>query len=149
MANIDEKKGGLNDGLYKSKEDSSDSSTPRLNRMTSAEILDEAALAACGYKQEFKRCVFDIRRTPHSVPTRLLSICVPTSPHTDCYLTCRLLLQRFRPVVIILRVVRCARHPPQCRLYPILLAWILRHSRPYLGLDHRFRRYPMRRQRHG
>lgn len=30
-------------------------STPQLNRMTSIELLDEAALAACGYKQEFKR----------------------------------------------------------------------------------------------
>lgn len=30
-------------------------STPQLNRMTSIELMDEAALAACGYKQEFKR----------------------------------------------------------------------------------------------
>jgi hypothetical protein len=30
--------------------------TPPLNRMTSIEFMDEAALAALGYKQEFKRC---------------------------------------------------------------------------------------------
>jgi hypothetical protein len=28
-----------------------------INRMTNTELMDEAALAACGYKQEFKRCV--------------------------------------------------------------------------------------------
>lgn len=40
-------------------------SDTQLNRMTSIELMDEAALAACGYKQEFKRCVLFVVEFPH------------------------------------------------------------------------------------
>lgn len=104
-----------------------------LNRMTSVELLDEAALAACGYKQEFKRYI-----SSSCFPGFLILTYSPTHIVISKSDYCA---QRTLPMVLILRIIRRTRYPPQRSLHTFLLSWLLRNSRAHLGLDHRLRWY--------